>query len=134
MIATTKKQSDRLLKAGLGKDTADMGLVDISGYWTAYDMPYKNMLSITPNYSMRLAPAWSLTALIDLMPAEIGVYSLEITKFIDFRGNKRTYSFAYEEKSTLSVLQGSDFSSTQPFTAAVNMVLWLIKKGYIECR
>lgn len=64
MIATTKEQSDRLLKCGISEDTADIIRVNKESPVLVIS-DYKDGKSF---YSQNISPAWSLSALIELLP------------------------------------------------------------------
>ncbi len=63
MIAT-KEQSDRLLKCGISEDTTDIVRVD-NGSSILVISDYKDGKSF---YSQKISPAWSLSALMGLLP------------------------------------------------------------------
>lgn len=67
-IATTKEQSDRLLRCGVSADTADMAYADSDILLTA---PYSEMRDRFKEKDCY--PAWSLCALLGLLPKEIGI-------------------------------------------------------------
>lgn len=117
-LCTSIDQSKHLLSLGLDPDTADM-------YWETYDTkdcPYTlgvgEHVSIKENlFSFRLGyvfPAWSLSALIELMPM------MELRKF----GGKYTI---YEK----------DYGSTaflyeNPIDAAYEYMCYLLRQGLIK--
>ena len=114
-ICTTIEQSKKLIELGIDVDTSDMRY----GYIAPYDfsdrmydggydeVPYpKDFLKRNPNFSENdydsELPAWSLTALLNLLPSEfteVGKYSTTTYK-IDIRKYKFTdevdlYQIAY---------------------------------------
>lgn len=103
-ICTTIEESKRLIKLGIDVNTADM----VYGYIAPYDfsdrmydggydeIPYiRDFFKINPNFSENEydggLPAWSLSALLELMPDKIVVnnenYFLNFTKkSVEYRG------------------------------------------------
>lgn len=67
-IATTKEQSDRLLRCGVSADTADMSWVVLSDNTETLTAIPNLAQSEVINY-----PAWSLSALLGLLPKEINI-------------------------------------------------------------
>ena len=133
-ICTNKKQSSRLLEAGVRPDTADCYLQRITETedWSSDNvqeqiiepwMEKPGLLDMDLYY-----PAWSLSKLIEILPATISQrnrpdLSLEITKdsvywFIQY--TELGYDCKHEvmEKNVLD--------------AVVNMIEWLIKEGYLD--
>lgn len=73
-IATTKEQSARLLQCGVPAESADMSwnkakAANRDGY--AWLLLSENFLK--SDNSDRCVPAWSLSALLELMPKEMGI-------------------------------------------------------------
>lgn len=72
-IATTQEQSARLLRCGVSAESADMSwnkgkAANRDGYaWLLFS---ENFLK--PDNSYRCVPAWSLSALLSLLPEEMG--------------------------------------------------------------
>lgn len=64
-IATTREQSARLLQCGVSADTADMHISNYNELWAA---PYKNCQR---KDEKGFAPAWSLSALLGLLPKHL---------------------------------------------------------------
>lgn len=66
-IATDKSQSARLLRCGVPAESADMHISNYDELWAA---PYKdNQRKDEEGF----APAWSLSALLGLLPKEMGI-------------------------------------------------------------
>lgn len=70
MIATTKEQSERMLKCGIPADSADMTIHDfVTGTTSLLAEDYKNFReSDCPEC---FTPAWSLDKLISILPKEL---------------------------------------------------------------
>lgn len=123
MIATTIEQSKRLLKLGLDVSTADMCLCkSTQGSWflCAY---------VPSEYDAHTAPAWSLSALLEVMPSNIGDYDLYITKHKYVDGG-HGYNVEYNRGFTISVLHKG--TSRDLVDAAYEMVCWLLEQGLIK--
>lgn len=139
-ICTSIKQSKKLLELGLNADTADMH------YWTAWAGFVSKEKRDTPIVGLPLKdtietywiPAWSLTALINLMP--------EVIKREDKRHDEMAYvpSFArtispgcvYYRRDNMDAMDrkfaiyGEDGKDL--VDACFNMVVWLIEQSYIK--
>ena len=117
MIATMIEQSKRLLELGLDSKSADMCLCKTTqDAWFPY--------AYTPgSYDAHTVPAWSLSALLDVMPKE---HEPEIQKS-PVTGQYFVYGFFDGEKPTYMT---KDYDS--PIDAAFEMVCWLLEQGLIE--
>lgn len=67
MIATTIEQSKQLLEAGIDPQTADMRWETIPGFVS--HLCYEHC--VTPLIAPEVTPAWSLSAIIHLLPEHI---------------------------------------------------------------
>ena len=113
-ICTSIEQSKKLLSLGLDADTADMWYLPIKDTYE---------LVITPSLTRGIIPAWSLSALLELMPILLKGY----WRWILTRHN-RGYSCTY-------LNGGETFHSKGGKTdidAAYNMVVYLLEQGYIK--
>ena len=123
-IATTKDQSQRLLRCGVSADTADMT-------WGERDlmtMPYTEAQRYNKeNYGggMDYAPAWSLSALISLLPKEIhsGNYILEM--LADNAGWEVCYRF--DKNNIISVADKEELVD-----ALYDAVVWCIDNNHVK--
>lgn len=146
-IATTKDQSQRLLECGINPKTSDLWLI-LSEY-----KPYYCVNTGTKPGALHI-PAWSLTALLALIPARIypekpeneepedeypydeeseepmyDQYWFALAK-MDF---KETETDEYEVQYTPASLAFQtlvDFRLDSPIEACVCMVEWLVKNDY----
>ena len=120
-IATTKEQSDRLLRCGVSADTADM-------FYTNYPnkpndgMPYIGSIGIRKD----LIPAWSLSALMTkILPSNIRYKGhtslLEITSS-NWQSDEQIWEVAYD--IDLGV------EASDPIEACVLMAEKLVANGY----
>lgn len=122
-ICTNKSQSSRLLEAGVRPESADM-------YLDEFELPVAfEYRRIVGHMDQDMAfPAWSLSKLIDMLPATISQrnrpdLSLEITKdsvywFIQYT------ELGYDCKHEVMKKNVLD--------AVVNMIEWLIKEGCLD--
>ena len=116
-IATTISQSRKLVELGLDTKNADMCLCK-----TAQDTWF--LCAGTPGeYDAHTVPAWSLSALLDVMPKE---HEPEIQKS-PVTGQYFVYGFFDGEKPTYMT---KDYDS--PIDAAYEMVCWLLEQGFIK--
>lgn len=115
-IATTREQSKKLQELGVTADTADMFYPLGSSFPEVCD----NEDNLQADY-----PAWSLGALIKLMPDTI---------ILDDRSccglsilNKGVY---YRRLTGLDIIQGYEYDNI--FKNCVRMIAWLVNHGYIQ--
>jgi hypothetical protein len=113
-IATTIEQSKHLLELGLDPKTADMCLCK-----TAHDTWF--LAAYTPGeYDAHTAPAWSLSALLEVMPKEEASSTIFLG-CVSTLVRCKSYDFMWQH----------DSNAVQPVTASYEMVCWLLEKGYI---
>lgn len=126
-ICTSRDQSERLLKLGLKRETADMHHYRWSeGYWDIQACPPRGD-------SSSFIPAWSLHRLIEMLPGLIypkeelpsfsGYAYLNLTPIVVWY-NYIDYDM---EDRTLISWRGNGL-----FSAVVNCIEWLIKEGYFN--
>jgi hypothetical protein len=127
-IATTIVQSKHLLELGLDPNTADMfwkysaslGNTDING---RIAVSYHDNLFV--GKCDGAIPAWSLSALLEVMPMNINDYDLYITKHKYVDGGY-AYNIEYNRGFTISVLHKE--TNRNVITAAFEMVKWLLEQ------
>ena len=139
-IATTKEQSARLLQCGVSAESADMswvrGAANVSdGNLSLH--PYRRMQRINWQ-SMRgrseIAPAWSLSALLSLLPKEIKVdespydevqkYGLLIYPFMG--GWQIDYQYCIDDEChSLKCIHSTDI-----IEVCVKAIEWLTANNY----
>lgn len=142
MIGTTKEQSEHLLELGLDPKTADM-------FWKFSALIVNN--DITGKIGLRFQdcldvgradgaiPAWSLSALLEVMPKELvnvgynkkGEQVVSLAKLIidTFIVDERSmWRIGYKGKRRYWVKCYSD----NPIRAAWDMIRFLISQGYIK--
>ena len=132
-IVTTKDQSQRLLRCGVSAESADM-------MWSRLDKTRDHNLYAVPWYIPRLPnrkitdndfPAWSLSALLGLIPHVIEVYddgdyyfslAQEFPASEDYHA---AYMYCWADDD---VLVGK--RSSCPIEACVQLIEWLKENGY----
>lgn len=134
-ICTDIKQSRELIKLGLDPKTADMH------YWTAWagsvskekrDTP---IVGLPPKDAIETywIPAWSLSALLDLLPESVSpdndsyqIYYMQVYNHDSLHG------VDYVGELEGDSLEG--FCEDSFVDAAYKMIRWLIKHAYIETK
>ena len=120
-ICTSVDQSKKLIELGIDVDTADLTVIDLPIQngdrfkFIQNKLPSDIFPSITDGKSEKI-PAWSLSALLDILPLEIELHK-------QFDGNIKYYYMEYTTKKTY-------FASkryTNPVDTAFEMVVWLKK-------
>lgn len=138
-IATTQEQSARLLRCGVSADTADMSIrtitepmiKDIAEWETPrlLTMPYSSTKGIyRGDY---IEPAWSLSALLGLLPKEI------------YDENDNSFYFSLAKEFPLSKEYGAAYipcwfrgdaiireRDNCPIEACVQLIEWLTENNY----
>lgn len=122
-ICTSIEQSKKLIELRIDKNTADMHYFYDGYNPTKLDVGYdKDNAKYYRGTENKYIPAWSLSALLQLMPITCDVIK-------DFH-NRYYCSNKFDD---------NDFdtwhlttSCENPIDAAVEMVVWLLKNGYIK--
>ena len=129
-ICTSIEQSKKLLSLGLDPSTADMYYGPIGGNPIRF--------AVIPNvgkYGKWDMPAWSLTALLELMPP----YLFELERGIDlniYRNiNSNGWHVSYMPNNVID-MQKDNFkqitNGNSPIDAAFEMIVWLIEQKHIK--
>lgn len=119
-ICTNKKQSSRLLEAGVRPDTADM-------YLDEFELPvafeYSRIKSKA--YQDTVLPTWSLSKLIEILPTNINGYIL----IVDFENKGVEYSMTnFCDRLDYLYIKGYE----NLFDGIIDCIEWLIKEGYLD--
>ena len=115
-ICTSIEQSERLVKLGLDKSTADMHYFSDGYNLTRLDIGYdKDNAKFYRGTKNKYIPAWSLTALLELMP----------NNFIELTKDGGMYRIKAEQKYYSCLVEN-------PIDAAFEMIVYLIEKGCIK--
>lgn len=133
-IATTKEQSDRLLQCGVSAYAADMTLSYCKGgFYELMATPFHYGC-----FNEEDAPAWSLSALLGLLPKEIEIdgYPYRISIYFEnpdepVIGNQ--WCLYYKpKKNTEKSHRIDDVPMYAPdlIQCAVDMIIWLMNYGY----
>lgn len=129
-LSTTQEQSARLLACGVSADTADM-------CWYKAKSPNKEGYSwmlISENYLKRrssdeFAPAWSLSALLGLLPFKIHSGKYEYWLDIAPMDYGRQWSIGYYCMDKPRVIKGLTHTDSL-IECAVQEIEWLTSNGY----
>lgn len=135
-IATTREQSDRLLKCGVPAESADMCWM--GGFVEA--MPYKAMLGQwlldsamkgeeRTSADFDLSPAFSLSALLGLLPFKIHSGNYEYWLDVAPMDYGKQWSIGYYCTEKPRVIKGLAHTDSL-IECAVLMVEWLTANGY----
>ena len=133
-IATTIEQSKHLLELGLDHKTADCNWNTTFGDW---------FLCIGKNKLPHAVPAWSLSALLEVMPIKITKDKVEYKLAIFPSGLFSTHSdtstwtvqycgkdYSYRSKDRFPKL--AIFKEYTLIDAVHEMVCWLLEQGFIK--
>lgn len=129
-IATTREQSQRLLRCGVPADTADM-------CWYKAKSPNKEGYSwmlISENYLKRrssdeFVPAWSLSALLGLLPFKVHNGKYEYWLDIAPMDYGKQWSIGYYCTEKPRVIKGLTHTDSL-IECAVQEIEWLTANGY----
>lgn len=128
MITTTIEQSKHLLELGLDPNTADMWWSNRFVYWQPTPMigvaTEQNQLYAFKWCEMDV-PAWSLTALLDVMPNN-DYWEICLWQYKDQRWQCVFDDVEFSNGETKA------FVTDTPIDAAYQMVCWLLEQGLIK--
>lgn len=121
-IATTREQSDRLLKCGVPAESADMM---ITPHNTLSTNPYKSVFRDRGH-----SPAWSLGRLLEMLPKKIkNDIGLDLYTFkIRYDFTIPLYPWVIDYKHRLDASE--HFSDASPIGVCVKAIEWLTERGY----
>lgn len=136
-IATTKGQSDRLLRCGVPADTADMSIRTITEPMIKDIAEWETPLLLTMPYSSAkdiyrgdyIEPAWSLSALLGLLPFKIHSVKYEYWLDIAPMDYGRQWSIGYYCMEKPRVIKGLTHTDSL-IECAVQEIEWLTSNGY----
>lgn len=136
-IATTKGQSDRLLRCGVPADTADMSIRTITEPMIKDIAEWETPLLLTMPYSSAkdiyrgdyIEPAWSLSALLGLLPFKIHSGKYEYWLDIAPMDYGKQWSIGYYCMEKPRVIKGLTHTDSL-IECAVQEIEWLSKNGY----
>lgn len=126
-IATTREQSDRLLKCGVPAESADMVYDEATG------LEVNAGNTIQSGYS----PAWSLSRLLSLLPKEIDIdgYSYRISIYFEnpdepVIGNQWCLYYKPKKHNEKSRIDDVTMYAPDLIECAVLMIEWLTANNY----
>lgn len=124
-ICTDLKQSRKLIELGLDPETSDAHWWLNGNGFQLIPIPFKNDGSVPECVAKEVIPAWSLTALLDLMPIITKRLSHppSLTKSIDGSG----YFIEYPCYPNLPV-----YVNKNPVAVVYKAMVWLLENGYIK--
>ncbi len=122
-IATTQEQSARLLRCGVSADTADMYISNYGELWAA---PYKDNQR---KNEKGFVPAWSLSALLGLLPFKIHSGKYEYWLDIAPMDYGKQWSIGYYCMEKPRVIKGLTHTDSL-IECAVQEIEWLTANGY----
>lgn len=122
-IATNRLQSDRLLKCGVQAESADMHINNYDELWAA---PFKDCAR---KKEEGFAPAWSLSALLGLLPFKIHSDKYEYWLDIAPMDYGKQWSIGYYCMDKPRVIKGLTHTDSL-IECAVQEIEWLTSNGY----
>lgn len=129
-IATTREQSDRLLKCGVSAESADMARYEDD------EVPMMPWDWTTGSYGGTF-PAWSLSTLLGLLPKEIDIdgYPYRISIYFEnpdepVIGNQWCLYYKPKKHNEKSRIDDVPMYAPDLIECAVQMIIWLINYGY----
>lgn len=122
-IATNRLQSDRLLKCGVQAESADMYINNYDELWAA---PFKDCAR---KKEEGFVPAWSLSALLGLLPFKIHSVRYEYWLDIAPMDYGRQWSIGYYCTEKPRVIKGLTHTDSL-IECAVQEIEWLTSNGY----
>lgn len=122
-ISTNKEQSDRLLKCGVQAESADMYINNYDELWAA---PFKDCAR---KKEEGFAPAWSLSALLGLLPFKIHSGKYEYWLDIAPMDYGKQWSIGYYCTEKPRVIKGLTHTDSL-IECAVQEIEWLTSNGY----
>ena len=155
-IATTLDQSARLLRCGVSADTADMcwfgaivprggsltSMPEPSEEWDLWATPYSCMpeemqaTKLMEDFT-EIIPAWSLSALLGLLPKEIDIdgYKYRISIYFESSdepviGNQWCLYYKPKKHNEKSRIDDVPMYAPDLIECAVLMIEWLVANGY----
>lgn len=134
-ISTNKDQSARLLRCGVSADTADMCYDSGALSLMDYDSAVHERDSRRESYEV--IPAWSLSALLGLLPKEIDIdgYKYRISIYFESPdepviGNQWCLYYKPKKHNEKSRIDDVPMYAPDLIECAVLMIEWLTANGY----
>lgn len=139
MIATDKSQSKRLMNCGVSPDTADMSIRTIIEPTLCEDVAWHTPMLLTLPYRDAeviykgddVFPAWSLSALLSLMPRAIPGKDILQGYYFSLRHFLYGCEVSYEQLYSGSAPAIIAETAADPIEACVLLIEVLAVKGYL---
>lgn len=131
-ICTSQEQSKKLIELGINVNTADMMWDD----WSLIDEGWKLSVGYYPeiekDYGRKCYPAWSLTALLELIPPYLGEFKDGIDFGFSKAMNGKWYSAHYIKFNDNGLASfNKTVTGDTAIDAAFEMVCWLLENKKI---
>lgn len=137
MISTTQEQSDRLLQCGVSADTADMCWTRFESDGEKYEQLRVMDESTYEFASLSPIPAWSLSALLGLLPKEIDIdgYKYRISIYFEnpdepVIGNQWCLYYKPKKYNKKSRIDDVPMYAPDLIECSILMIEWLTANGY----
>lgn len=137
MNCTNIEQSKKLLDLGLSPESADMFYYKenaFNGALSAFNSALM-VKGLNCDFPIDTIPAWSLGALLEVMPPYLFEWERGIDLNIYRNLNGKGWHVSYMPNNIES-MQKDKFrqitNGNTPLEAAFNMVVWLLENGYIK--
>ena len=128
-ICTSIEQSKRLIELGLDVSTADMDYIPIINLENEYDIQVNNWNN---EHEDNWIPAWSLSALLELIPPYLGEFNEGIDFGFSKSMNKKWYSAHYIQLNDNGLATfNKTVTGDTAIDTAFNMVCWLKENNKI---
>lgn len=124
---TTIKQSEKLIKAGLNPNTADMFYLYDWNNHKHNNTPDTLIIYNWEDPYNKSIPCWSLGALINLMPFKPTINGIKVF----FQLNQLGCRYVYRDDDT-SIKEVVVFTDGTLIDNVVSMVCWLLESNYIK--
>ena len=135
MISTTIEQSKHLLELGLDPASADMEYCYIdefnSGLQVKGDINAEVDRRLDMMFGVTHIPAWSLSALLEVMPKEIKKDDKQYNFHLETTHNLYYVSYYRYDIDGIRYLHTTEMNNCT-IDAAYEMVCWLLEQGLIE--
>lgn len=136
LIATTLEQSRKLIELGVSPDTADMHYAFNAVGGSAFqEMIDKSATLLPTNKNSRhpYEPAWSLSALLELIPSNVSEPCFNISKGGYDKGHYIDTYFAYLESGCLTDQVFFECRNAgTAIEATYELIVWLVENNYIK--
>ena len=129
-ICTSIEQSQKLIELGIDVNTADM-------YWWTYNKRYCREAMDDGDFNKESdIPAWSLTALLGLMPKSICIKKTEHSGYFyflewQFANDNSLRYIGHNEDCLIDIYSDHDDNWKDLIDTSFEMVCWLLENDYL---